>query len=333
MGEAWRIARFDPFDGGGLASVITIEQFDPVPEEARGAFLAVGNFDGVHRGHAHLIDRLRALADRAGAPALALTFDPQPAVVLRPSKAPVPLSWTARKVELLREAGATDVGVFHTGRWLLGLTAREFFERVVIGQFAARGMVEGPTFGFGRDRGGDARLLGDWCAEAGLEFEVASPTEVEGRIVSSSRIRSALADGLVDEAALLLGRPHRIRGRVVRGAGRGAGLGFPTANLSEIDVQVPANGVYAVLARVDGQPPFRPAAAHIGPNATFGEAHRSVEVHLLDFHGALYGSMLEVDLIARLRPSRAFEGVDDLLAQIAADVARTREILGRPLFP
>ena len=314
--------------GGGLALVITIESFGPVPNEIRGAFLAVGNFDGVHRGHAHLISRLRARADAAKAPALALTFEPQPAMLLRPESAPAPLSWTARKIELLHEAGATEVGVFRTGAWLLGLTAREFFDRVVINQFAARGMVEGPTFGFGRDRGGDAQHLARWCLEAGLEFEVASPTEIGGFIVSSSRIRKALHEGRAEEAALLLGRPYRLRGLVVRGAGRGAALGFPTANLDAIDVQIPSDGVYAVLARIEGDATPHPSAAHIGPNATFGETKRSVELHLIDFAGDLYGKTLEIDFVERLRPSRAFAGKDELLRQIAEDVARAREILG-----
>src|SRR4051812_15597575 len=144
---------------GGLGSVITLDSFAEVAARVRGAYLAVGNFDGVHRGHSHLLGRLRARADAAGAPALALTFDPHPVALLRPEQAPVPLVWTERKVELLEQAGAGEVGVFRTGPWLLGLTAREFFDRVIVGQFGARGMVEGPNFAFGRDRGGDARLL------------------------------------------------------------------------------------------------------------------------------------------------------------------------------
>lgn len=307
--------------------MITISSFEAIPERLRGSCLAVGNFDGVHLGHANLIARLRAIADALGAPALALTFDPQPVAVLRPDKAPVPLTWTKRKVELLHEAGATDVGVFQTGPWLLGMTAREFFDRVVIGQFGATGMVEGPTFGFGRDRGGDAALLGSWCDAAGLAFEIASPTEVDGRIVSSSRIRAALSEGRMDEAALLLGRPHRIRGTVVDGAHRGRMLGFPTANLSGVDTQVPADGVYAGLALHAGRP--HPAAIHIGPNATFGEHARSVEVHLLDFSGDLYGSTLEVDFIIRLRGTMKFDGAEALLARIRADVAETRRVLDR----
>ncbi|HEX8202877.1 MAG TPA: riboflavin biosynthesis protein RibF [Isosphaeraceae bacterium] len=304
--------------------MITLDDFARVPDRVRGAYVAVGNFDGVHRGHAQLLARLRTRADAAGAPAVALSFDPPPAAVLRPDAAPVPLTWLDRKVALLQEAGATEVGVFRTGRWLLGLTAREFFDRVILEQFGARGMVEGPTFGFGRDRGGDAPVLASWCAGAGLGFEVVAPTEFAGQIVSSSRIRRDLAEGRADQAARLLGRPHRLRGLVVRGAGRGAGLGFPTANLAEIDVQIPADGVYAARAVVDGRGSGHPAAAHIGPNATFGERARTVEVHLIDFQGDLYGRALEVDLLRRLRPTRAFAGVDELLAQIRADVAEAR---------
>jgi riboflavin kinase/FMN adenylyltransferase len=307
--------------------VITISSFEAIPEHLRGACLAVGNFDGVHLGHANLISRLRARADDLRVPALALTFDPAPAAVLRPDKAPVPLTWNERKVELLHTVGASEVGVFQTGPWLLGMTAREFFDRVVIGQFAASGMVEGPTFGFGRDRGGDAAILGSWCEAAGLAFEVASPTEIDGRIVSSSRIRAALADGRVDDAALLLGRPHRVRGTVASGAKRGRLLGFPTANLGSIDTQIPADGVYAGYAVLDQC--SHPAAIHVGPNATFGEQARTVEVHLLDFTGDLYGSTLAVDFLSRLRGTVKFDGVEPLLAQIQADVAETRRVLER----
>lgn len=311
--------------------MITLETFDDVPSRVRGAFLAVGNFDGVHRGHARLVGRLRALADEAGAPAVALTFDPHPVALLRPDKAPVPLVWTERKVELLKEAGATEVGVFHTGPWLLGMTAREFFDRVIVAQFGARGMVEGPNFGFGRDRGGDSKLLAEWCAGAGLAFEVAAPTEAEGRIVSSSRIRSALADGRIAEANELLGRPHRIRGVVTHGAARGAGLGFPTANLDEIDTLIPLDGVYAAHALVDGL--AWPSAVHIGPNVTFGEQIRKVEAHLIDFSGDLYGRTVALDFLELIRPSRRFEGLDDLLDQIRADVVRARAVAGARRSP
>lgn len=307
--------------------MIILESFAEVPAWARGAYLAVGNFDGVHRGHAQLLGRLRARADAAGVPALALTFDPHPVALLRPEMAPVPLAWLERNVELLKQAGAHTVGVFRTGPWLLELTAREFFDRVILGQFAARGMVEGPNFGFGRDRGGDADLLAAWCRHAGVEFEVVEPTEIDGRIVSSSRIRNALSEGQAEEAARLLGRPHRMRGFIAHGAGRGAGLGFPTANLDGIDTVIPTDGVYAVRAHLDDRPGPIAGACNIGPNPTFGEQVRKVEVHLIDFAGDLYDRPMEVDVVARLRTTRKFAGLDDLLGQIAADVEQARALI------
>jgi riboflavin kinase / FMN adenylyltransferase len=307
--------------------VITIDSLGEVPDRIRGAYVAVGNFDGVHLGHSRLIARLRANAEAAGVPALALTFDPHPVLLLRPEEAPVPLVWTERKASLLKEVGASAVGVFQTGPWLLGLTAREFFDRVIVDRFEARGMVEGPNFAFGRDRGGDAALLAGWCRASGLGFEEVEPTVVEGQLVSSSRIRRCLGEGRADEATRLLGRPHRLRGLVTHGAGRGAGLGFPTANLDQIDTLIPTDGVYAARAFVEGRPqsPYL-AACHIGPNVTFGEQIRKVEAHLLDFDGDLYGQIVELDILQRLRPTRPFAGLDDLLSQIRADVDRTREI-------
>jgi riboflavin kinase/FMN adenylyltransferase len=318
------------FDREVNGSVITLEDFSEVPGRLRGAFLAVGNFDGVHLGHAQLIARLRTRADEAGAPAVALTFNPHPVALLRPDKAPVPLLWTERNAELLQQAGATEVGVFHTGPWLLGLTARAFFERVVLGQFAARGMVEGPNFFFGRDRKGDTRQLDAWCRAAGLPFEVVAPSTVDGQLVSSSRVRTAITERHVAEARRMLGRPHRIRGLVTHGAARGAGLGFPTANLDGIDTLIPGDGVYAALALVDGQGPPVPTACHIGPNVTFGEQVRKVEAHLIDFSGDLYGRTVHLDVMDMIRPSRKFAGLDDLLAQIRDDVAQVRTICGDP---
>jgi riboflavin kinase/FMN adenylyltransferase len=310
--------------------VFTISDAAPIDPRYRGACLAVGNFDGVHRGHAALIARLRARADALGVAAVALTFDPHPAALLRPEAAPVPLTWPERTETLLLDAGASAVGAFRTGPWLLDRSARDFFERIILGQLAARGMVEGPNFAFGHDRGGDVATLERWCRESGIAFEVATPLSVGASIVSSSRIRRLIAEGAVRPAAELLGRPHRLRGTVVRGAGRGAGLGFPTANLAGIDVLIPADGVYAMRAYVENDPAPIPAAVHIGPNATFGEQARSVEAHLIDFSGDLYGRTLELDVIDRLRGTMRFDSVANLLAQIHDDVDAARA-LGRSL--
>jgi riboflavin kinase/FMN adenylyltransferase len=306
--------------------VIAIGVASEFPARARGAIVTVGNFDGVHRGHKLLLGRLRARADAAGVPALAITFDPHPVALLRPQAAPVPLLWLEREIALLREAGASEVGVFQTGQWLLELSARAFFDQIICGKLAARGVVEGPNFAFGHDRQGDVRSLGDWCASAGIDFEVVEPTLIEGRMISSSLIRRSLSEGQAREASQLLGRPHRIRGLVTAGAGRGAGIGFPTVNLTQITNLVPAEGVYAGLAWIDGRGPASPAACNIGPNPTFVEHARKVEAHLIGFAGDLYGRAIELDFLDRLRPTRKFSGVDELIAQIKADVDQTRRI-------
>jgi riboflavin kinase/FMN adenylyltransferase len=324
------LERNERFQQRGSTPVIAIDGAREFPARAQGAIVTVGNFDGVHLGHQMLLGRLRARADAAGVPALAITFDPHPVALLRPEAAPVPLLWLEREIALLREAGATEVGVFQTGPWLLELSARAFFDQVICRQLAARGMVEGPNFAFGHDRQGDVGILGAWCAETGIAFEVVDATLVEGRLISSSIIRRALSEGRVREAARFLGRPHRIRGLVTQGAGRGAGLGFPTINLTEISTLVPAEGVYAGRAWIDGQRPAWPAACNIGTNPTFGEIARKVEAHLLGFAGNLYGRAVELDFIDRLRATRKFSSADELLAQIKTDVEHTRRICEPP---
>jgi riboflavin kinase/FMN adenylyltransferase len=311
--------------------VILIENVHGFPARARGAFVTIGNFDGVHLGHQALLRLLRARADAAGTTALAITFDPHPATLLRPAEAPVPLVWPEREVQLLSEAGATEVGVFRTGPWLLELSAPAFFDRVIRQQLAARGLVEGPNFAFGHDREGTVAVLRDWCAEAGIAFEVVEGTRIDGELVSSSRIRRALGSGAVEEATRLMGRPHRIRGEIGRGAGRGAGLGFPTANLAGIDTLIPADGVYAARAYVEGREPWYPTACNIGPNPTFGEDARKVEAHLIGFEGDLYDCRVELEFLRRLRPTRRFDGLDELIRQVRADIEETRRAcLGGP---
>jgi riboflavin kinase/FMN adenylyltransferase len=315
-----------PLPFRGNPPVIPIQNVRDLPARARGAYVTVGNFDAVHRGHQRLLARLRSLADAANVPALALTFDPHSVSLLRPESAPVPLAWPEREVELLLHAGATEVGVFQTGPWLLQLSAREFFDQVIRQQLGAVGMVEGPNFAFGRDREGDVHTLANWCVQSGIAFEVVEPTLIDGQLVSSSRIRKLLSEGSVESAADLLGRFHRIQGLVAHGAGRGAGLGFPTLNLVEVDVLIPAEGVYAAFAKVEGTETWRPAACNIGPNPTFGEQLFKVEAHLLDFSQDIYGKTVELDFVKRLRSTRKFAGLDDLLHQIELDVAETRRV-------
>jgi riboflavin kinase / FMN adenylyltransferase len=234
--------------------MILLRSLDDFPESLRGGAVAVGNFDGVHLGHARLVERLRAMAAMVGGPAVVFTFDPSPTRVLRPDAAPEPLLWLERKVEILAGMGADALLVYPTDRRLLEMEARVFFDHIIRERLAARAMVEGPNFFFGHGRSGNVEVLQQFCAQAGMKFEVANPVEVGGQVVSSSRVRSLVAAGQVDEAAVMLGRSYRIRGVVVHGAGRGTKLGFPTANVGQIDTLLPGLGIYAGRARIRHTP-------------------------------------------------------------------------------
>ncbi|MBS0210347.1 MAG: bifunctional riboflavin kinase/FAD synthetase [Planctomycetes bacterium] len=301
-----------------------IRAFDVLPDRLRGGAVSIGNFDGVHRGHAALIERLVAHAHRAGGPAVVFTFDPHPVRLLRPEHAPPPLTWTDRKAELLVELGVDAMIAYPTDEALLALEARQFFDDVICRRLGAKALVEGPNFYFGHDRRGTVDLLAQWTSERGMILEVVPPLVLDGRMVSSSVVRSLIAAGQLDEARQMLTHPYRIRGMVTHGAGRGTKLGFGTANLEAIDTLLPGPGVYAGIGYVNREP--WPAAINIGPNPTFGEKALKVEVHLIGWSDPLYGQPLEVDFLARLRDVRSFKNVEELKAQLAADVATAKRI-------
>jgi riboflavin kinase/FMN adenylyltransferase len=301
-----------------------LRSIDDLPTELRGGALSIGNFDGVHRGHAKLVERLLAKAGELNGPAIVFTFDPHPVRLLRPDSAPPPLTWTDRKAQLLANLGVTAIIAYPTDEALLALSPREFFSRIVQEKLAARAMVEGPNFFFGHNRAGNIETLGQLCQTAGISLEIVPPVMVAGQIVSSSRVRAAIQAGDVDLARQLLTRPYRVRGMVTHGAGRGAKLGFPTANLAAIDTLLPAHGVYAACAMsATGQ---WPAAINIGPNPTFGEQALKVEAHLIGFGGSLYGQPLELEFLSRLRSIRPFESVEALKNQLNHDIAATIKV-------
>ena len=304
-----------------------LRSLDNLPSDLRRGAVTIGNFDGVHRGHARIIERLIAKAREVGGPAVVFTFDPHPVRLLRPDAAPPPLTWTDRKAELLSELGVTATIAYPTDEALLSLSPEQFFERIVRQQLEARAMVEGPNFFFGHKRAGNIDLLAQLCEGSEIALEVVQPLVVGNEYVSSSRVRTAIAAGDVDLARQLLTRPYRIRGMVTHGAGRGGKIGIPTANVSAIDTLLPAEGVYAASAVTAAG--IWPAAVSIGPNPTFGEDELKVEAHLIGFDGSLYGQPLEVDFLARLRDIRPFESVAALKAQLASDIAAARQIAER----
>jgi riboflavin kinase/FMN adenylyltransferase len=296
-----------------------------LPVAVRHGALTIGNFDGVHRGHAAILAELKASAERVSGPAVVMTFDPHPLQILQPDKFLPVLTTTEDRVELLKAAGADQVAVVPASRELLQLTARSFFEEVILGQFHPRSLIEGPDFRFGYQREGNVALLRKWCDESDIEFAVLDTFQFDGQPVSSSRARDALLKGDVKRAARLLGREYCLEGIVGTGQRRGNELGFPTANLEQIATVIPGDGVYAV--RVETGDATWPGAANIGPNPTFGEEARKVEVHLIGFHGHLYGESLKVDFVERIRDTRPFSGVPELVGQLHKDVTAAQSIL------
>jgi riboflavin kinase / FMN adenylyltransferase len=286
----------------------------PIPDLCRGGALTIGNFDGVHRGHQALL----AETLRQARPAVAVTLDPHPIQLLRPDLVQPFLNTLDERTALLHRYGADQVLVLKTSPEFLQLSARDFFEQIIVAGLQAKFLIEGYSFGFGRNREGTIDVLKQLCAEKGVQLTLIPPQEVAGQRVSSSKVRGELVAGRVDVADQMLGRPYRITGLVGTGARRGATIGFPTANLERIETLIPGNGVYAARADVNGK--SWPAAVNVGPNPTFGDNARKVEAHLIGFTGSLYEQSLSLDFVKKIRDTRPFAGVAELVAQIRADV-------------
>jgi riboflavin kinase/FMN adenylyltransferase len=296
-----------------------------LPDDARGAVVALGNFDGVHLGHAHV---LRA-AHRAqpGATLAALTFEPHPREVFRPDDPPFRLTLSPARAELLAALGVRIVYEMPFDTWFSEMSAETFVSDVLAHGIGARHLVCGPDFAFGHRRGGGTRFLATRAEALGIGLTVVPPFADDAGPVSSSRIRRTLQDGYPDRAAAGIGRPWAIRGVVEHGDARGRTIGFPTANVPLGRHLEPARGVYAVSVSLrDGR--HLHGVANIGRRPTVNEQTASLlEVHLFDFAGELYGREIDVSLLAFLRPERRFVGLDALRAQIKADVAEARRVL------
>lgn len=301
----------------------------PALPELGPAVLSIGFFDGVHVGHQRLIERARELGAERGAATVAVTFWPQPSAILRPEAAPPLLTTLAEKLRLLAGLSRLDTTVVLPFDEALSRQSPEAFLDIIAAFCQPLALVEGPDFAMGHKRAGDLAFLRAAGERRGFSVETLEE-RVDGERVSSSRIRALLRTGEVAAATRLLSRPYSLVGEVVEGDRRGRLLGFPTANL-RLDVRklLPANGVYAVRARLPGETQAtHPAVCNIGVRPTFGgEPRLIVEVHLLDVTMDLYGLELAAEVVARLRDERRFAGVDELKAQIGADAAAARTLL------
>jgi riboflavin kinase/FMN adenylyltransferase len=299
-----------------------------LPIDERGAVITVGTFDGVHRGHHDVLSRLAALGRATDRPSVVVTFEPHPLEVVRPADAPPLLTMHDEKLEQFVQAGVSYVAVLPFTPTLAAYEARDFVDAVLRGRFRVAELLVGHDHGFGRGRLGDIDVLRALGADRGFGVTVLPPVHAaNGRAISSTAIRNAIASGDLAAAAEGLGRPYSLTGRVVPGDKRGRLIGYPTLNLASPSPRklLPPDGVYAVTVQTP-QGPFG-GMLNLGPRPTFGDAARRIETHVFDATHDWYGAIVRLDLVARLRDTRPFSGIEALRSQLALDEAAARHAL------
>jgi len=299
-----------------------VRGLESFPPDSAPSAVALGAFDGIHLGHRAILGTAVTQARHDKLRALACTFDRHPMEVLQPDRAPLPITTLEERLELIAETGIDTTVVIPFTPAVAGIEAQTFVRDVLVGTLKAREIVVGFNHRFGRGARGDAKLLEALAATLGFRAHIVPALLVDGVAVSSSEIRAALQRGDLPDAARLLGRPYSIRGEVVRGAGRGRTLGFPTANVkTDRPLGLPV-GVYVCRLTVGGRQ--HQAVVNVGFRPTFGETELAVEAHVLDFTGDLYDERVTLTFLRRLREERKFPSVDALREQIALDVAAAR---------
>lgn len=299
-----------------------LESFPPDPPPSA---LALGAFDGIHEGHRAILGTAVSVGRRRGVQALACTFEPHPVEVLQPGRAPILITTLSERLALMAETGVDAVVVLEFTRSLAEMEPEAFVKDVLLARLGARDVVVGFNHRFGHRARGDARLLSELAARLGFTAHIVPPQVIDGVPVSSSEVRVLLQRGDVELASRFLGRPYSVGGHVVRGAGRGRTLGFPTANVQTGRPLLIPTGVYACRAEVDGG--VHPAVVNIGVRPTFSETELAVEAHLIDFSGDLYERGIRLHFVRRLRGEQKFPSPEALRNQIARDVAVAREAL------
>ncbi|MEQ1651555.1 MAG: bifunctional riboflavin kinase/FAD synthetase [Hyphomicrobium sp.] len=296
-----------------------------VPITARSAVVAIGNFDGVHLGHRALLNAAVAKAKQLGRPSGAMVFEPHPREYFQPNEQHFRLTPLKRKLALFEKLGLKVAFVEHFDHHLAGLKADEFIERVLVAGLGVSHVIIGYDFYFGNKRGGNPELMAQAGEQLGFGVTILPPVADQGEVFSSSGVRLHLAQGDVRGAARMLGENWRVAGKVVGGAKRGTGMGYPTANVPMPKGTALGHGIFAVRAHVDGQ--THDAAAYLGTRPTFDDGMPVLEVFLFDFDGDLYGHEMDVEFVDFIRGDRKFASADELVVQMTADVAQARAIL------
>jgi riboflavin kinase/FMN adenylyltransferase len=303
-----------------------IRQREQIPASLQNAFVTIGNFDGVHLGHQYLIRHLVEQASTELCPAVVISFDPHPKMVLHPERRPFYLLTSVQEKMRLLEACGIDTAILLPFSLDYARTTAEAFIRDILSErLRIRKIVIGHDYTFGRGKEGNEAFLTAFGKRLGFEVEVMSAFQVGDVVISSTRIRNALLAGDVRFAASLLGRPYNLAGVVIRGNRRGVSLGFPTANIEPDKEVLPPRGIYAVRVVIGGN--RYQGALNIGFNPTFADQKLSIEVHILDFHEDIYGKRVDILFVERIRDEIRFPGPEQLIAQIDRDIVRVREIL------
>jgi riboflavin kinase/FMN adenylyltransferase len=303
------------------------------PDDARPPWLvhpvlALGNFDGLHRGHLKIIERVRRGAAEHGGTPMAMTFDPHPSRVVRPDKAPPLLMTKEQRLEAFERAGINAVAVVRFTRELSQWDPETFVRTVLVDWLRVSEVWVGANFLFGHDRSGNFSTLRTLGQRYGFRADKIDPVRYKEFVVSSTRVRRLVSEGRMDEAGALLGHQFYVDGRVVPGAHRGRELGFPTANLETSNELLPPNGVYATMITIDGI--VHPSITNVGLRPTFGDTTKTViEAYVLGYEGDLYGRQVRLGFVQRLRDERKFEDVDALRAQIEADRRRAERLFAQ----
>jgi riboflavin kinase / FMN adenylyltransferase len=300
---------------------------DPRPPWLVHPVLALGNFDGLHRGHLKIIERVRRGAAEHGGTPMAMTFDPHPPRVVRPDKAPPLLMTTAQRLEALHHAGIQCVAVVRFTHELSQWDPETFVRSVLHDWLRVSEVWVGANFLFGQGRSGNFSTLRTLGQRYGFRADKIDPVRYKDFVVSSTRIRRLVAEGRMDEAGALLGHPYYIDGTIVEGRRRGREIGFPTANMTSANELMPPHGVYATTTTIDGI--VHAGLTNVGTRPTFGETDTTVETHLLRYSGDLYGRSVRLGFVMRLRDERRFDDVDALKAQIEADQRRAERLFSR----
>jgi riboflavin kinase/FMN adenylyltransferase len=305
-----------------------INGLDNIDRPFPNSVLTIGNFDGVHIGHLSLFERVKQLANGFGGESLVMTFNPHPTKVLFPSNGPPLITPHEQKMELIEAASIDVFIVVEFTEDFAQISAHDFVHDIIHEKIGARAVVVGPDYRFGYKREGDIPLLTEIGEELNFEVHVVPDLAINGSEVSSSAIRDFVLAGDLRRARQMLGRDYEIAGRVIQGRDRGGRLlGFPTANLKLIDELTPKPGVYATEVVVDGE--VYVGATNIGYSPTFGNGAFSVETHIIDFRGDIYGKIIQLRFIERLRDEKTFSGPEKLSSQIHKDVQRAREVVSQ----